>query len=87
MDHYSFCYRGFGGLIGSVGLFLKKAWAMFPLLISLIAVFSQMSYGLFFTSAVESNELSKYLLPILTILVAYLLLRLCNNGIKKGYIV
>lgn len=83
----AFAIGVFGGLIGSVGLFLKKAWAMFPLLISLIAVFSQMSYGLFFTSAVESNELSKYLLPILTILVAYLLLRLCNNGIKKGYIV
>lgn len=76
----------YGGAIGSIGLLIQKAWARLPLLISLIAVFLQMSYWLFFTTAVEVYGSGTYIMPVSVILIAYLLFSLCNKGIKKGYI-
>ena len=76
----------FGGTIGCIGLLKKKAWSMMALLISLVAVMAQMSYWLFFTTAVEVYGPSSYAMPMMVILIAYLLMRLSNNGIKKGYL-
>ena len=76
----------FGGTIGCIGLLKKKAWSMMALLISLVALIAQMGYWLFFTTAVEVYGPSSYGLPLMVILIAYLLLRLSNNGIKKGYL-
>ena len=76
----------FGGTIGCVGLLIRKAWSMMALLISLVAVMAQMSYWLFFTTAVEVYGPSSYAMPMMVILIAYLLMRLSNNGIKKGYL-
>lgn len=76
----------FGGSIGCIGLLKKKAWSMMALLISLIAVMAQMSYWLFFTTAVEVYGPSSYGMPLMVIIIAYLLFRLSNNGIKKGYL-
>ena len=76
----------FGGTIGCIGLLKKKAWSMMALLISLVAVMAQMSYWLFFTTAVEVYGPSSYGMPMMVILIAYLLMRLSNNGIKKGYL-
>lgn len=76
----------FGGTIGCIGLLRKKAWSMMALLISLVAVMAQMSYWLFFTTAVEVYGPSSYAMPMMVILIAYLLMRLSNNGIKKGYL-
>ena len=59
---------------------------MMALLISLVAVIAQMGYWLFFTTAVEVYGPSTYGMPMMVILIAYFLLRLSNNGIKKGYL-
>ena len=59
---------------------------MMALLISLVAVIAQMGYSLFFTTAVEVYGTSAYGMPMMVILIAYFLLRLSNNGIKKGYL-
>jgi len=45
-----------------------------------------MGYWLFFTTAVEVNGPTTYFMPIVVILVAYLLLKLCLNGVRKGYL-
>lgn len=76
----------FGGSIGCIGLLIKKAWSMMALLISLVAVIAQMGYWLFLTTAVEVYGPSTYSMPMMVILIAYFLLRLSNNGIKKGYL-
>ena len=82
----AFALGVFGGSIGCIGLLLRKAWSMVALLISLFAVMAQMSYWLFFTTAVEVYGPSAYGMPLLVILIAYLLLRLSNKGINKGYL-
>jgi len=56
------------------------------LLLSLIAVFFQMTYWLFFTKSVVVYGPTTYIMPLVVILIAYLLLKLCLNGIRKGYI-
>ena len=76
----------FGGTIGCIGLLIKKAWSMMALLISLVAVTAQMGYWLFFTTAVEVYGPTSYGMPLIVIIIAYLLFRLANNGIKKGYL-
>lgn len=83
----AFALGVFGGSIGCVGLLMRKAWSMMALLVSLVAVIAQMTYWLYFTTAVAVYGNSTYVMPIIVILVAYLLFRLSNNGIKKGYLV
>ena len=83
----AFALGVFGGSIGCVGLLMRKAWSMMALLVSLVAVVAQMTYWLYFTTAVEVYGNSTYVMPIIVILVAYLLFRLSNKGIKKGYLV
>lgn len=59
---------------------------MMTLLISQVTVITQMGYWLFFTTAVEVYGPSSYGMPLMVIIIAYLLFRLSNNGIKKGYL-
>ena len=82
----AFALGVFGGTIGSIGLLMQKAWSKTPLFLSLIAVFFQMGYWLFFTKAVEVYGPNTYIMPLVVILIAYLLLKLCLNGMQKGYI-
>lgn len=82
----AFAIGVFGGTLGSIGLLIQKAWAKVPLLLSFVAVFFQMGYWLFFTTAVEVYGPTTYFMPIVVILVAYLLLKLCLNGVRKGYL-
>lgn len=83
----AFALGVFGGSIGCIGLLLRKAWSIIALAVSLFAVLAQMSYWLFFTTAVEVYGPSTYLMPTLVIIVAYLLFRLSNKGIEKGYLI
>lgn len=84
--YIAFAMGVFGGTIGSIGLLMQKAWSRWLLLLSLIGVFVQMNYWLFFTNAVEVYGTYTYIMPTVVLLVAYLLFSLCNRGIKKGYI-
>ena len=82
----AFAIGVFGGAIGSLGLLIQKKWAFYPLLLSLVGVVAQMTYWLFFTKAVEVYGSGTYSMPVLVILVAFSLLRLAKNGIKKEYL-
>ena len=84
--YIAFTMGVFGGTIGSIGLLMQKAWSRWLLLLSLIGVFVQMYYWLFFTNALEVYGTNTYIMPTVVLLVAYLLFSLCNRGIKKGYI-
>ena len=84
--YIAFAMGVFGGTIGSIGLLMQKAWSRWLLLLSLIGVFVQMNYWLFFTNAEEVYGTNTYIMPTVVLLVAYLLFSLCNRGIKKGYI-
>ena len=82
----AFALGVFGGTVGSLGLFLKKAWSKTALLISLIAVTLQMGYWVFFTQAVAVYGPSNYVMPFIVVAIAILLYRLATNGIRKGYL-
>ena len=82
----AFAIGVFGGAIGSLGLLIQKKWAFYPLLFSLVGVVAQMTYWLFFTQAVDVYGSETYTMPVLVILVAFSLLRLAKNGIKKEYL-
>ena len=83
---FAFAIGVFGGTLGSVGLWLKKAWSAPILLTSLVAVTLQMGYWVFFTQAVAVYGPSTYGMPTVVVLVALLLVRLSRKGIQKGYL-
>ncbi len=76
----------FGGTIGCASMLLHKAWSKIAFLISLFAAIAQMGYWLFFTKAVSVYGPATYVMPVLVISISFMLLRLANIGIKKGYL-
>jgi len=60
----------FSGLLGSVGLLLRKSWAVPFFLISLIAVVLQFSSSILFTDALNILGSTALILPAVVILIA-----------------
>ena len=74
----------FAGLIGSVGLLLRKAWAHPVLLVSLVALLVLEGWILFFSGAVEAFGLA---VPISVSTLAILLAWLAIVARRRGWLV
>ena len=60
----------FGGLIGAIGLLVRKQWCIFFFMISLIGVILQFAYGLIFTNSLKVLGPTSLILPSVVILIA-----------------
>jgi len=60
----------FGGLLGSVGLLLRKSWAVPFFLISLVSVVLQFATSLLFTNTLNAMGNVSLVLPAFVILIA-----------------
>lgn len=75
------------GLIGSIGLAMKKKWSELLLLISLIAVVIQMSYSLFFTNAREVvGDTAGLYFPVMILLIALFLWYYAKKCTARGWL-
>lgn len=75
-----------GGLIGSIGLLLRKPMAMLFFLISLVGVILQFAYGIAFTNAHEVLGMTAFIMPAVVILVAAFLFWHSRNCVAHGMI-
>ena len=77
----------FGGLLASIGLLMRKRWALGFFSISLIAVLIQQGHSIFMTNAREvfGDGVALYF-PIGIIAVAILLILFTKNSISRGYV-
>lgn len=75
-----------GGFIGSVGLLLRKPWAILFFLISLIGVIIQFVYGLAFTNAFEILGATSLILPAVIVLAASFLFWYSRRSKAQGLI-
>jgi hypothetical protein len=82
----AFAIAVFGGIIGAVGLIMKKAWAKPAFLISLAAIIPQMIHNLFFTKVREVYGAGTEVMPILVILIGAFLVWFSSYGIKKNWL-
>lgn len=80
----AFATGTFAGLIGSIGLLLRKRWAWPALFVSLVALVVLESYIVFFSGALEA--FGGIALPLTIALVAALLAWLAYHARQRGWL-
>lgn len=81
-----FAIAVFSGLLGALGLVMRKSWARSLLLLSLVAVVIQFGAWLFLTEAIEVLGPSVFVMPAIIVLVAILLVWVASTGVKRGWL-
>ena len=76
----------FGGTLASIGLLLRKSWAVPLFLVSLLAIVVQMSHALFMTDAIALFGASVAAMPVLLIVIAALLLWYSMSAKQRGWL-
>jgi len=72
---FIFAMAVFFGLLGSIGLILKKNWSQLAFIISLCAIVPQMIHNVFFTRAIEVYGLAQAVtMPLLVVIFGLLLI-------------
>lgn len=74
----------FAGLLGSLGLVLRKAWALPLLIISLACLLAQNYYMHFMSNMFEVMGSAAMILPCMVLLIAIFLAWLAWDGRNKG---
>ncbi len=83
----AFALAVWGGVLGCIALLLRKKWAKPVLLVSLIGIIAQMSYGWFMTNSVEAfGTVMGIVLPVLVIIIGIGLYLFAKSGIRKGWL-
>jgi len=81
-----FAVAVFGGLLGSLGLLLGKAWARLLLILSLLGMLVQFGWWLLMSGAMEQMGPSSAGMPAIVVLIGVLLIWLANVGVKRGWL-
>ncbi len=83
----AFAIAVFGGVLGCIGLLLRKKWAKSIFLLSLLGIIAhQIIYNLFMSGAMEEYGSSAMIFPILTFIIGGLLLLFTNKSIAKHWL-
>ena len=82
-----FAIATFGGLIGSIGLILKRKWAKTFFILSFLAIVPQMIHNVFFTKSIDVYGLGQAVtMPVLVVLIGALLIWFSIFSIKKNWL-
>ena len=76
----------FGGLLGVLGLLLRKSWARPLLIVSLVAVILQFGGWLLMTDALAVVGASVFVMPVIIVAVAILLVWVASTGVRRGWL-
>lgn len=82
-----FAIAVFAGLLGAIGLVLKKKWSKMVFIISLMAIIPQMIHNVFFTSSIEVYGAAQAAtMPAMVVVFGLFLVWFSMFGIKKGWL-
>lgn len=76
----------FGGALGSVGLLLRKTWATFVFVVSLVGILAQMGYTLLVQNTIEVMGIGIVVMPLVIIAIAIYLVWFSRNAAKVGHL-
>jgi len=79
-----FAAEVFGGVLGCVGLLLRKRWALFLFFVSILGVLSQMCHVYFLSVAISAMGMPEVVMPLLAILLGIGMIVLAKSGISKN---
>ena len=79
----AFAVAVFGGFLGAIGLIIRKKWAYFLFVISFLALVAQHVYNFFIQNYIEMTG-SQMILPIVTFIVAVLLIYFSKQKSQQG---
>lgn len=82
----AFAIAVFSGIIGSIGLLLRKKWARPLFVISFIAAVAQFIDWLFISNAVEAFGPSSYVMPVIVVIIGAYLISFAKKGTQKGWL-
>jgi hypothetical protein len=74
------------GVLGSIGLFLRKSWATMMFTICLVAVIVQMVYTMLIGGGLQAVGPSGLIMPALVIVIAAALLWFSSFARRRGWI-
>ena len=81
-----FAIAVFGGVLGCVGLLLKRAWAAPVFIVSLAAVLIQFGHWLFVTDAMKVYGVQAVFMPVLVTAIAVFLVWYSRDARAKGWL-
>ncbi|MFD1315499.1 hypothetical protein [Namhaeicola litoreus] len=84
--HIAFAVSVIFGVLGCLGLLLKKKWSKPVFVISFVSIVIQMYHSLFIAKATDVYGPGAVTMPILVILVGLFLIWMADYGIKKGFL-
>ncbi|AGA77159.1 hypothetical protein [Echinicola vietnamensis] len=82
----AFAVAVFGGVLGCIGLLLRKKWAKYILILSLIGIIIQMFHSLIIARAMEVYGPGAVVMPIMVIVIAVFLVWMANFSVKRGWL-
>jgi len=82
----AFAVAVFGGVLGSLGLALRKVWSLLFLWLSLFAVIAQNIFNFFLSSALEVFGVQAAVMPALVIVIAVLLVLMARNANTRHWL-
>ena len=82
----AFAFAVWGGVLGCIGLLLRRKWAKVAFLISLIGIIVQMLHNLFISDSSITYGPAVIAMTIMIPFVGVLLLLLSKKAIAKGWI-
>ncbi len=82
----AFAVAVFGGVLGSLGLALRKVWSLLFLWLSLFAVLAQNAYSFLMSNVLEVYGPQAAVMPALVILIAILLVIIARNANTRHWL-
>ena len=76
----------FAGLLGALGLVMRKSWARPLLWLSLIAVVIQFGWWILLSGAMDVIGASMLVMPAIVILAAVVLVWFAGTGVRRGWL-
>ena len=76
----------FGGVLGSMGLLLKKKWALPLFAVSLLGVLAQTFQVYFLSDAIRTMGTPAVVMPLVAILIGTGMIVLARSAISRGWL-
>jgi len=76
----------FGGTLGCIAMLLRRKWAMFLFVVSILGVLCQTSYLWFLTDHISAQGTPAVVMPLVAILICAGMIVLAKSAISKGWL-